>query len=193
VSRDFGTIVYPGRIMDYVAIGLLGVAVLVLLLVLRKMSDLRADLGRLDALESLDVLKSLPESLRRLEERLESLRPSAEDPGPPVEVRVDVADNLHDAVRSAVRGLERDVKKMLRITGRSRAEMLRNRIERGLWDQGYSGVRITGGIPRTRKPRSRSRVTVEAEREGAQYRGVVILRGNEVEETKLTPLTRMFP
>jgi hypothetical protein len=108
-------------------------------------------------------------------------------------VEVEVADDLHAAVRAAVADLERDLKKMLRVAGRSRAERLAALVERKLLNLGYTNIEITGGLPRTRSPGARSRVRVDADRDGQRHRGHVTLRGNEVEDARLRPLHLMFP
>jgi hypothetical protein len=110
-----------------------------------------------------------------------------------VNVQVEIADDLREAVRAAVQEMERDVKKMLRIAGRGRAERVGARIEKRLLNLGYKNIQITGGLPRTRSAKALTRVPVDAERDGHPHRGVVVLRGNEVEEVRLSSLTRMFP
>ena len=92
-----------------------------------------------------------------------------------------------------VRELERDLKKILRVTGRTRAERVGAMIRLRLLEEGYTAVRITGGLPRTRSGRALVRVPVDAERDGLRFRGVVVMRGNEIEETRLGPEHRMFP
>jgi hypothetical protein len=155
-------------------------------------------LTRLSALEklgNLEVLALLPDRLDRLEERLAALLLAEENPAAPpaVNVQVEIADDLREAVRSAIHEVERDLKKILRATGRTRAEQLGSRISRRLLDEGYTSVRITGGLPRTRSGRALVRVPVDAERDGLRFRGVVVMRGNEIEETRLSPEHRMFP
>jgi hypothetical protein len=152
-------------------------------------------LGELEKLTNLEALGDLPARLDRLETKLEALRPAADASAepPPVEVRLEIADDLRDAVREAVRDLERDLKKILRVTGRTRAERVGTMIRLRLLEEGYTAIRITGGLPRTRSGRARVRVPVDAERDGLRFRGVVVMRGNEIEETRLGPEHRMFP
>jgi len=153
-------------------------------------------LSKLDALDRLDALESLvglPDRLDRLEAKLESLRPPEGTAPTPVTVSVELADDLREAVRSAVKELEKDLKKILRVTGRTRADRMGTLISRRLLDEGYSNVRITGGLPGTRSGKAPVRVPVDAERDGLRYRGVVVMRGDEIEETRLSPEHLMFP
>jgi hypothetical protein len=200
-------------IIEYVLAGLLAVVAGLLLLLLTRMGRDRVELlerleplDRLNRLERLDLLgrlkglDDLPRRIDRLEERLlEGLKPPpAPEPAPPhepgpLEVKVEVADDLEAAVRAGTGDLSRDLKKLLRLTGRTRSEQLRSRVSRRLQEQGYANVRISGGLPRTRSATKRVRIPVDAERDGQRHRGVVVVRGTEVEEVHLSPLHRMFP
>jgi hypothetical protein len=162
-------------------------------------------LEKLDSLEKLDVLETLPALLERIESRIESLRPpppaEPDEPDEPevvpeipqIKVNVELADDIHAAVRDATQEMGQDLKKLLRITGRAQAESAGTRISQRLHDEGYARVRITGGLPRSRSSKARVKVTVDADRDGLAHRGFVILNGDEVEETRLSPLHRMFP
>jgi hypothetical protein len=186
---------------------LLLLIVAILVVALYRLWGLRGDmlrlrildqLEKLDTLEKLDVLESLPPLLERIESRIESLRPpppADEDSEEerPIKVNLELADDIRAAVRDGTAEMGQDLKKLLRITGRSRAESAGSRIAQRLHEEGFANVRITGGLPRTRSERGRAKVTVDAERDGLAHRGYVILNGDEIEETRLGPLHRMFP
>jgi len=182
--------------MEYAVVGLLVVIGALLFVAIRR-------------LEGLAQLGTVVDRLERLESKLEEFRPAEpegepepeeeepedEEPLPPtpLEVSVDISGDLRGAVAEAIGGLERDVRKLVRILGRTRAEKMRRGIVDHLRAMGYREIRVTGGLPRTGAKTRTSRVVIDAELDGVRSRGHVTVRGGQIVETTIRPLNRLFP
>ncbi len=177
--------------MEFVIPGLLLLIGITLVMVLR----------RLDALSGIGAVV---DRLERVELRLEELKPPDEpepepepeiDPGPPepIPVEVNLTGDLRGAVSEAVEGIGKDVRRLVRLLGRTRAEKVRSRVVGHLRRLGYREVRITSGLPRTGSPARAARVVVDARIDGVPSRGHVTIEGGQIVETELQPLNRLFP
>lgn len=109
-------------------------------------------------------------------------------PPPPMPLRV--AEEIGPLVREAAQALHVRLDELAETVREVREESVPDQVARVLAAAGFAEVAVLSG---PRPDGDRTRVLVEARREGMTFKGPVWLRGGRVVERRLSPAYPMFP